>query len=183
MRLLTPGENSFRFVLTVTLAEIFGGCIAYWLVIAWDGVKPLLFAIGWGAGWGAIMGLILILQARLYSLDDLERERLRGENYEAQMEYLAAKEAHDAGVTRIPYAVEVSNNSTIYGALSDSDLAYIRKRYQEGYTRPSERNYPRLNKHAWGELERLQFVYYPGAKGAGRQWTETGRKVIGLKNG
>lgn len=180
MRLISPTEGAFRFVVTVTLAEVFGGCIAYWMITAWDGVKPLLFAVGWGAGWGAMVGLILILQARLYSLDNLERERLRGENYEAQLQKMAAEEARAAGVRRIPYAVEVSHNSTIYGALTDRELTYIRQRYQEGNTRPSARNYPALDRHAWDELERMQMVYYPGAKGAGRQWTETGRKAIGL---
>lgn len=172
MRLVTAGESSFRFVVTVTLAEVFGGCIAYWMITAWDGVKPLLFAIGWGAGWGAMVGLILILQARLYSLDNLERERLRGESYKTQLEYLDAKQAADNGVRR--FAVEVGA-STTFGALTGEDVRYLQEMIAKG-VKPSARNYPRFR--AWAELERLRFVRYSGKRGAGREWTQTGLDAL-----
>lgn len=192
MILVAPNERIAIYQATVTLTGIGAGMLTYGMGVS-SGCATnecALVAVGMGALIGGVIGVPALMLLRQYSMDDILRVQHAAKVFEAMQRWEKAKKERETGMKAMPqkFAVTVNSNSTLYGELRDRDLAHIRRMYKDARgvdkkQRPSARNYPNLNQKAWDELDRLQFVYYPGAKGNGRQWTETGRKAIGLKNG
>jgi hypothetical protein len=79
MILLTSGERTALFCLTVILAVIGWGALAYFLITLCCSYRPWLFAAMWGCLMGSIIGAVLLMLERQRSIDDLVRRDIQAQ--------------------------------------------------------------------------------------------------------